>query len=445
MVIPKNVQQLLHQLTARGYEAYAVGGCVRDTLLGRTPNDWDICTSALPEETEAVFAGYRVIETGLKHGTVTVMLENQPFEITTFRRDGTYADHRRPDEVHFVRSLREDLARRDFTVGAMAADEDGNIVDLFGGETDLQNRVICCVGQPEKRFEEDALRILRGLRFASQLGFSIHPDTARAMEEKKELLSFVSAERIYKELTKLLEGPDAAKVLRNHGRVLSTVLPEIVPAMGFLQKNPYHDRDVWGHTLKALAESPPDPCIRWALLLHDLGKPERFTVDENGVGHFYGHPQRGEEMAREIFTRLKADKYTRDTVCALIKYHDYDTPASEKTARRFLREFGSELLPQLLEVKRCDALAHADTPKTRARYENLMVLTGLVQEAMAQGLCCSLRELAIGGRELMALGVPAGPQIGQILNQLLEDVVEERCENRPDVLLRQARIYLESH
>lgn len=442
MVIPKNVRHILEKLNAAGFEAYAVGGCVRDTLLGRTPNDWDICTSALPEETEQCFAGYRVIETGLKHGTVTVMLENEPFEITTFRQDGTYADHRRPDAVHFVRSLREDLARRDFTVGAMAADANGNIVDLFGGEVDLKNKLIRCVGQPENRFEEDALRILRGLRFSSQLSFSIHPDTARAMEEKKDLLKYVSGERIYQELTKLLTGPNAAAVLEEHGSVLTSVLPEILPAMGFLQKNPCHHRDVWGHTLKALAESPPDPRIRWALLLHDLGKPDCFTVDEKGIGHCHGHPQRSEAMARNIFARLKADSRTRDTVCTLVRFHDYYCPATTKSARRLLMKFGPELLSLLLEVKRCDTLGHADIPKTRARYDELIELTALVQEAIDKNLCCTLRDLAIGGKDLMELGLAPGPQIGTILNRLLEDVVDERCENSPQALLRQAKTYM---
>jgi tRNA nucleotidyltransferase (CCA-adding enzyme) len=442
MEITVGAQAILHRLNTAGYEAYVVGGCVRDTLLGRTPGDWDICTSALPEETEACFPDCKVLETGLRHGTVTVLWEGTPYEITTFRQDGAYLGHRRPEQVQYVKSLREDLARRDFTIGAMAAGADGAILDPFDGQTDLEAHCIRCVGDPDLRFEEDALRILRGLRFASQLGFSITPETAQAMERQKELLTFISGERLYTELTKLLVGPAAAEVLEQYGSVLTPVLPEIVPAMGFLQKNPYHDRDVWGHTLDALSRSRPDPIVRWALLLHDLGKPDCFTVDDSGQGHFYGHPARGEELARDIFARLKADSHTRDMVSKIVRFHDYDAPASRKTARRWLVKFGVELLPPLLEVKRCDCLAHVDTPKVRMRYDNLMALTDLIHQALAEAPCLSVRDLKVTGRDILDMGIPKGPQVGVLLNQLLEDVVEERCENTREALLRQLQATL---
>lgn len=329
MKIPENVTHLLRRLTDRGYEAYAVGGCVRDTLLGRTPGDWDICTSAMPEETEACFRP-AVIETGLKHGTVTVLLKGEQYEITTFRRDGAYADHRRPEQVDFVRDLREDLSRRDFTVNAMAAGADGAIIDLFEGRADLGKKLLRCVGDPDRRFQEDALRILRGLRFASQLGFSVEERTACAMEENKELLSCVSGERTYAELTKLLTGTYAPAVLEEYGTVLLPVLPEIGPAMGFPQYNPCHDRDVWGHTLRALELSPADPVIRWTLLLHDLGKPDCLTIDDKGIGHFHGHPQRSAEIAEGILQRLHVDTKTRETVCELVRRHDEGAPVTKK-------------------------------------------------------------------------------------------------------------------
>lgn len=442
MIIPEDVQYILNTLTASGFEAYAVGGCVRDSLLGRSPNDWDICTSALPEETEACFKTCRVIETGMRHGTVTVIFQGNPYEITTFRQDGDYLDHRRPEQVCFVTSLREDLSRRDFTIGAMAADRNGRIVDLFGGQEDLKKRCIRCVGDPERRFEEDALRILRGLRFASQLGFSIHPETARAMEEKKELLRCVSGERIYGEMTKLLMGPGAARVLEEYGTVLTAVFPEIAPTMGFLQHHPCHNRDVWGHTLEALSYAKPDPVIRWALLLHDLGKPKTFTLGEDGVGHFYGHPQESQIMAQEILSRLKADKKTCQRVCLLVRYHDYMTPVTEKHARRCILKFGLEEMELLLEVKRCDALAHAENEKSRERYEALMKMKDLVEQEKQKGICCRIGDLAIGGRELMELGGKKGPEMGRILHSLLLDVVDGFCENRPEALMARGKQYL---
>lgn len=439
MQIPAAVRFLLHQLNASGYEAYAVGGCVRDSLLGRCPNDWDICTSALPEETKACFPELHIIETGLRHGTITVRYENESYEITTFRQDGDYLDHRKPEQVRFVSSLREDLARRDFTIGAMAVDVEGHLVDLYDGQGDLERKLICCVGDPRQRFQEDALRILRGLRFASQLQFDLAPDTASAMEAEKGLLQYISGERIYSELNKLLMGPGAADVLRQYGSILTAVLPELAPTMGFLQHHPCHDKDVWGHTVDALAQASDNKYVRWALLLHDIGKPDCFSMDEAGIGHFYGHPQKSEAMAREIFARLHADRLTRERVCSLIANHHYECPVTEKHARRCLLKFGPELLPLLMEVKRCDALAHRDTPAARARYQAVLDMTHLIEEAMASPPCQKVTDLAIGGRELMTLGVPSGPELGQILNQLLLQVADGHCENGREALLELAR------
>ena len=385
---------------------------MRDSLLGTVPGDWDICTSALPEETEACFSDLRVVETGLKHGTVTVIFQGVPYEITTFRSDGNYLDHRRPQQVNFVRTLKEDLLRRDFTINAMAVGLDEEIQDPFGGRRDLTDGIIRCVGDPDTRFTEDALRILRGLRFASRLGFSIAPETAAAMERNKNLLSYVSGERIYKELTGILIGTYAQSVLEQYGGVLAAVLPEIQPSMGFLQRNPFHNRDVWQHTLEALGKSRPDPIVRWALLLHDLGKPDCFTLDDRGIGHFYGHPQRSMELAEQILDRFHGDKKTRDTICLLVRDHDREAPATIKNARRWIARYGRDNVRLLLEVKRCDCLAHVDTPKTRARYNNLMEMTRLIRECLETERCFSVRDLPVKGGDVMALGVLCGASGG---------------------------------
>lgn len=439
MNIPQGPDEILNRLTAAGFQAYAVGGCVRDSLLGTVPGDWDICTSALPEETEACFSDLRVVETGLKHGTVTVILRGVPYEITTFRSDGNYLDHRRPQQVSFVRTLKEDLLRRDFTINAMAVGLDGEIQDPFGGRQDLTDGIIRCVGDPDTRFTEDALRILRGLRFASRLGFSIAPETAAAMERNKNLLSYVSGERIYKELTGILIGTYAQSVLEQYGGVLAAVLPEIQPSMGFLQRNPFHNRDVWQHTLEALGKSGPDPIVRWALLLHDLGKPDCFTLDDRGIGHFYGHPQRSMELAEQILDRFHGDKKTRDTICLLVRDHDREAPATIKNARRWIARYGRDNVRLLLEVKRCDCLAHVDTPKTRARYNNLMEMTRLIRECLDTEQCFSVRDLPVKGGDVMALGVPAGPQVGRILERLLDGVLDGTCPPEREALLERLK------
>ena len=432
MNIPQGPDEILNRLTAAGFQAYAVGGCVRDSLLGTVPGDWDVCTSALPEETEACFSDLRVVETGLKHGTVTVIFQG-------VRSDGNYLDHRRPQQVNFVRTLKEDLLRRDFTINAMAVGLDEEIQDPFGGRQDLTDGIIRCVGDPDTRFTEDALRILRGLRFASRLGFSIAPETAAAMERNKNLLSYVSGERIYKELTGILIGTYAQSVLEQYGGVLAAVLPEIQPSMGFLQRNPFHNRDVWQHTLEALGKSRPDPIVRWALLLHDLGKPDCFTLDDRGIGHFYGHPQRSMELAKQILDRFHGDKKTRDTICLLVRDHDREAPATIKNARRWIARYGRDNVRLLLEVKRCDCLAHVDTPKTRARYNNLMEMTRLIRECLETERCFSVRDLPVKGGDVMALGVPAGPQVGRILEGLLDDVLDGACPPEREALLERLK------
>ncbi len=439
MVLPENTAQVLGRLEAQGHRAYAVGGCVRDSLLGQTPGDWDICTSARPEETAACFPDCRVVETGREHGTLTVLWQGEPFEITTFRREGGYTDHRHPGQVDFVSSLEEDLARRDFTINSMAVNAAGEITDLFGGQGDLKRRVIRCVGHPDRRFQEDALRILRALRFASRLEFTIAPETAAAMEENRLLLGHISGERIYKELTGLLTGLGAAAVVERYGTVLTAVLPELGPAMGCLQRNPGHNRDVWGHTVEAIRQSRPDKLVRWALLLHDLGKPDCAVLDARGIEHFHGHPARSEEIAREIFRRLRPNRETAEAVCTLVAHHDDWLEVNRRVVRRWLGQYGPELLSALLEIKRADTLAHADTPLVRRRYQEIMEFAALTRQVLQEEHCFCLGDLEITGNDLLALGMAPGPAVGRLLGQLLEDVWEERCPNDRQALLARAK------
>ena len=440
MEIPDKPRWILERLRSRGFAAYAVGGCVRDTLLGRVPGDWDICTAALPEETEAVFSDCRCIETGLKHGTVTVRYDGEPFEITTFRRDGAYTGHRRPEQVQFVSSLQEDLGRRDFTINAMALDRNGDLQDFFGGQEDLRDGVIRCVGDPDRRFQEDALRILRALRFAARLEFSIDPETAGAMLRNRDLLRTISGERIYKELTGMLVGPGVGEVLTRYASVLIPIIPEIAPAMGFDQHSPYHDQDVWGHTITAIGHSKPDPWVRWALLLHDLGKPETFTLDHRGVGHFYGHPERSEAIARDLFTRLHTDKASLEAVCSLVRHHDAFAPVERKHVLRWLSRYGQEQFFRLMEVQKSDTLAHVESDQSVARFHHIQAFADLGWRLLQEEPCLSRKDLKVNGRDVMALGV-TGPEVGACLDRLLQAVMEGTCPNkRPALLARLSRL-----
>ena len=435
MYIPSGALTILKTFRQAGFEAYVVGGCVRDSILGRIPGDWDICTSALPEETKGLFE--KTIDTGLKHGTVTVLMDGERYEVTTFRQDGEYLDHRKPKEVTFVRSLTEDLRRRDFTVNAMAMDEFGGISDPFGGREDLKNGILRAVGDGNLRFQEDALRILRGLRFAAQLGFSIEEQTVLAMKNNRLLLKSISGERIWQELCKLIIAPHAVPVLRAYPDILGVVLPEILPTLGFSQHTPYHHLDVWEHTLSAVEAAPEDLVLRWTMLLHDLGKPETFSLDEKGRGHFYGHPEASEKIARNIFRRLHTDNLTRDTVCLLVESHGDMLPESRKSARKWVGKFGEENLRRLLTVKRCDILGlHPD--KREAALASLDASVALFEQLLKEESCFTLKDLAVSGRDLMEQGAKPGPGIGKILNLLLEEVLEERLENKRDALLLRA-------
>ena len=434
--LPEQVRRALARLEAAGHEAFVVGGAVRDYVRGAdTGTDWDITTSALPEETETIFSGYRVIEAGMKHGTVTVLLDGEPLEITTYRVDGGYSDHRHPDEVRFTRSLREDLRRRDFTMNAMAYSPRTGVVDPFGGQADLAAGVVRCVGEPDRRFQEDALRILRALRFASALGMGIHPDTARAARDSRTLLTSVAAERVRVELTKLLCGADAERVLLEFPDILSVPLPEIGAMVCFDQHNPHHDRDVWAHTAAVTAAIPAQPVLRWAALLHDVGKPPCFSLAEDGVGHFYGHAAESARMADGILRRLRFDTDSREEIVRLIRYHDLPIQPERRPVKRLMNKLGPDTVRRLIELHKADTRGQAALCAGRiAEYD---AVAAVLDEILNEKECFSLRDLAVNGTDMMALGL-AGRDIGRALNACLTAVMEEKLPNERAALLEYA-------
>lgn len=438
---PEEVVYIIDRLEGCGYEAFAVGGCVRDSLMGNEPEDWDICTSALPEETAEVFKGGRIIETGLKHGTITLMLNHKPYEVTTYRVDGAYSDNRRPDAVEFVRDLKEDLARRDFTINAMAYNPRRGVIDCFGGLADLHDGVIRCVGDADKRFKEDALRIMRALRFASTLrspdlaGFHIQEDTGIAIRNNVKLLKNISAERVARELNKFVLGGNIVAAAFDSPEILFEVIPELKPARGFEQNNHRHCMDVFGHVLWSVSYAPEEIPLRLTMLLHDVAKPFCYTEDEEGTGHFHGHQQLGSEMAKTILSRLKYDNETIDTVVQLILRHDDEIPPDRKPVRKFLNRLGEKRLRQLIEVKRADVNAQAPQRRDGA-LKALDRVEELIDEIIGQRQCFSLEDLAVNGRDLISIGITEGVEIGDILNMLLNMVMDETAGNDRDELLK---------
>lgn len=431
VTMPGEVKKILERLEGAGYQAYAVGGCVRDLMMGRTPQDWDITTSALPQAVMDLFAP-NAIPTGLQHGTVTVVMEGERFEVTTFRRDGDYLDSRHPDHVTFTGDIREDLKRRDFTVNAMAMDLRGEMVDPFGGAEDLRYELLRCVGDADARLTEDALRIMRCLRFAATLSFAIDGPTADALHRHRHRLQNIAAERIQVELTKLICGSAAAEVLLEYSDVLAEVIPEVAAAVGFDQRNGHHCFDVWEHCVRAMAAVPPDPILRYTMLLHDLGKPETFTLDEDGVGHFYGHGSHSTEIAKRACQRLRLDRHTSETIETLVRCHDMEVPLTEKGMRRQLRRLGEENLRRLLKVKRGDNLAQH--PAYLGRQQHIDQLEQMLDVVLREDQCFSLKQLAVKGDDLLALGL-RGPAVGKALEALLDLVVEEKLPNDRRVLL----------
>lgn len=429
-MMPQEVRSLLARLESAGYQGWAVGGCVRDTLRGAVPSDWDVTTDARPERIMALF-GERAIPTGLKHGTVTVCAGETHVEVTTFRRDGTYSDHRRPDAVQFSSSLEEDLARRDLTVNAMAMDLRGHICDPFGGQEDLSRRVLRCVGDPLRRLDEDALRIMRTLRFAAVLGFAIEPDTSAALHRRAPLLADIAAERILVEMNKLLTGEYMASVLLAYPDVLGVFLPELLPCVGFDQRNVHHCYDVWTHSVYAASAIAPDAVLRWAMLLHDIGKPDCFTVDERGTGHFYGHPARSAELAEAICRRLRMDKKSAQRIVTLVRWHDRDIPRTDRAIARAVGKLGEDVFRQLLAVKRADNAAQS--PDDRHRLADIQQAEDILDGLLARQQCFSLRDLAVKGGDMAALGL-RGREISDMLRALLDAVLDGAPNERGSLL-----------
>ena len=435
--IPDNAVRIIRRLESAGYEAYVVGGCVRDTLLGKTPNDWDITTSATPEQMKAVFG--RTIDTGIKHGTVTILINREPYEVTTYRIDGAYEDSRHPSEVTFTSNLREDLCRRDFTINAMAYHPERGLVDLFGGEEDLQNGVIRCVGDPEERFTEDALRILRALRFSAQLGFSIEEGTRQAIVSHAQTLSLVSAERISAELVKLLVSPhpDTIREAYRCG-VTAVILPEFDLCMETEQNTPHHCYTVGEHILHTLTGVRDDRILRLTMLLHDIAKPVVKQTEPNGRNHFKTHSHVGAKMAEEILRRLKMDNETIRTVCKLIHYHDYRPEPTMSAVRRAVNRIGQDLFSMYLEIQHADICAQSMYFREQKR-ERLQKVEECYAVILQENQCVSLKTLAVSGKDLIEAGFKPGQEMGALLNRLLEHVLDHPEDNRKDILLELAK------
>ncbi len=436
--LPKNVKFIIDTITRAGFEAYAVGGCIRDSILGRKPNDWDVTTSATPEQVKELFR--RTIDTGIQHGTVTVMLEKEGFEVTTYRIDGEYEDSRHPKEVIFTPNLVEDLKRRDFTINAMAYNEEAGLVDVFGGLEDIRQGVIRCVGNAEERFTEDALRMLRAIRFSAQLGYTIEEGTKAAITKLAGNLSRISAERIREELTKLLVSPhpDYLRVAYETG-VTAVVLPELNRCMETEQNHKHHCMSVGNHILCSLTHVPAQKDLRWGMLMHDIGKPNTLSVDEEGVTHFYGHPEVSAEMAEEILKRLRFDNDTIDTVSRLARFHDYGTGVvpNIKMVRRAVHKIGEDIFPLFFQVWYADIMAQSEY-KREEKLAALECWKSLYAEIQEKKQCTSLKMLAVSGSDLIAAGMKPSKELGEVLKELLNHVLDVPEDNQKDLLLERA-------
>ena len=437
--MPGKVNKIIGVLQEAGFEAYAVGGCIRDSLLGRTPNDWDITTSAKPMEVKALFS--HTIDTGIQHGTVTILLDREGFEVTTYRIDGEYEDGRHPKEVSFTGSLEEDLKRRDFTINALAYNEAAGLIDIFEGQKDLKDGIIRCVGNAEERFTEDALRMLRAIRFSAQLGYRIEENTLAAIHKLAGNLEKISAERIQTELLKLMVSPhpDYLRTAYECG-VTKVFFPEFDLAMETPQNHPHHCYNVGEHILHSLLEVPADKVLRLTMLLHDIAKPQCLTVDEKGITHFHGHEEMGAEMSRVILRRLRMDNDTTDKVCRLVRFHDYGNGVApdRRIVRRAVNKIGEDLFDDFILVKKADLLAQSMYLREE-KLSNLAEWDACYREIREAEECVSLRTLAVNGRDLIAAGLQPGRELGDILKQLLDEVLETPEKNEKDYLVSRAK------
>ena len=432
--LPNEVNKIIKALEDKGHEAYIVGGCVRDLLMGMAPHDWDITTNALPDQIISCFAAEKIVETGLKHGTVTIIVGAIAYEVTTYRIEGKYSDCRHPDSVVFTTSLKDDLSRRDFTINAMAYNPRAGLVDYFHGKDDLLREQIICVGNPDERFHEDALRIIRALRFASVLGFQISASVSKSLLRNKDNLKKIALERINVEFCKLLCGKNVRQVLLNYSDVLEIFIPEIKDISGFAQNNPYHFLDIWQHTVEAVAQAPADKAIRLALLFHDIGKPHCYSLNKQGLEHFYGHAQYGSELACKIMKRLRFDGQTINTVRELILYHDMELLPNGRQIKRLLNKMGEERLRQLLQVMQADIMGKCEIYR-EASLKRLRLVLQYLDHIIEQQLCFQLKDLAVNGKDLLDIGIPQGRQIGLLLHKLMEMVINEEIENDKKQLL----------
>ena len=437
IVLPEKVKIILHQLESHGFEGYAVGGCVRDSILGREPSDWDITTSASPEEVKRIFP--KTFDTGIEHGTITVLMEKEGFEVTTYRIDGEYEDCRHPKEVQFTSDLTEDLRRRDFTINAMAYNETEGLVDAFGGIEDLKNGIVRCVGNAWERFGEDALRMMRAVRFCAQLGFEMEEETARAIRELAPSLKKISAERIQVELVKLLESPHPDWIHQAwENGITAVILPEFDRMMEQPQNSAHHVYSVGEHTLEVLRNVPADRILRLTVLFHDMGKPEIVTVDEKGIYHFRGHASYSAVLAKKIMKRLKFDNETLNKVHCLVLNHSLYPEVTPEGVRRSICQLGEELFPAFLEVKRADILGQNPAVQEK-KLDYLRQVRNIYEEILHRGDCLSLKNLAVTGKDLIADGVEPGKGMGELLNRLLDEVLEAPERNNREWLLERSR------
>ena len=432
--LPEKVNTIIHTLQEHGFEAYAVGGCVRDSILGRVPDDWDITTSATPLEIKSLFS--KTFDTGIEHGTITVLIDKDAFEVTTYRVDGKYEDSRHPSEVTFTRSLSEDLLRRDFTINAMAYNDNEGLVDIFGGMKDLDNKIIRCVGNANARFSEDALRILRAVRFAAQLGFEIEEETKKAIATLAPTLANISEERIQVELIKMLISPNPTLMHTAYELgITKVILPEFDEMMATSQETPHHKYNVGEHTLKALEYIRADKVLRLAMLFHDIAKPMMKTIDEKGVAHFKMHDIKGAELTKQVLRRLKFDNDTMNKVVRLVQYHDYRMPAEPKNVRKAMNKIGEDLFPYYLEVREADTLAQSEYLQEE-KLQNIKDVRLCYEEILVKKECVSLRTLAVTGTDLIESGMKPGKEIGTVLSKLLELVIEHPEYNTKETILK---------
>lgn len=437
--LPSGVIFILYEIRKFGYQAYPVGGCVRDFLMHKTPKDWDIATNAKPDQLNIIFAKQKRITQYAKHGTIGIIADDGCYEITTYRLDGNYGDHRHPDQVTFTDDLFQDLSRRDFTINALALSGD-DIIDYFDGVRDIENKIIRCVGDPLKRFSEDALRILRALRFCSTLGFTIEAETQRAAYEHLYLIESTSKERIFSELYQIVTGKNAASAIFDNAEIIFAIIPELKRTRGFNQRNPHHIYDVWEHTTTSIKCSPRDLAVRLALLFHDIGKPDCFTVDKNGIGHFYGHPEISASIASDILKRFRCKNSILQEVCTLIRYHDTALLPNSVSIKRFLNKVGIKNFKKLLIIKSADIRAQSPNYMDE-NIAYLKQINDIFKQIIADNQCYNLEQLAVNGNDLIEIGIPQGNQIGVILSILLQMVIKEEIENKKADLLNVAQAH----